>query len=51
MGLSHHRIGLFKVVLICYLLVTYWLTYSVTYLIRRIIRRAISDENKNNEFH
>ena len=42
-------LGSFKVVLICYLLLTYWLTYFVTYLIRRTRRRAISDVNKDNE--
>ena len=39
----------FKVLLICYLLVTYCLTYITTCLIMRTRRRAISDGNKNNE--
>ena len=46
-----YTLGLLKVVLICYLLVTHWLTYFVTYLIRRARRRAISDKNKDNELY
>jgi hypothetical protein len=46
---NKRTIGLFKVLLICYLLVTYWFTYFATYLIRKTIRRAISGGFKNNE--
>jgi len=41
-------LGAFKVVLISYLFLTYWVTYWVTYLIRRTRRRVISDEIKDN---
>ena len=46
---KNFELGLFKVLLICHLLVTYCLTYFTTYLIMRTRRRAISDGNKNNE--
>lgn len=42
-------IGPFKVLLICYFLVTYWLTYFATYFIRKTISRAISGGFENNE--
>ena len=41
-------LGAFKVVLISYLFLTYWVTYWVTYLIRRTRRRVISNEIKDN---
>lgn len=44
-----HRIGSFKVALICDLLLTYCLAYSYTYSRMRTRSRPISDGFKDNE--